>query len=179
MLTCLLGWTALQATDASSQEASCRPEFIDQLLKDAPVPYEPIFAFVYSSSANRTVDLGTYGYRTTSPITFNAREATAKIVYDAATGELIIPLAGQYQITYSVNPFLATTKWMALAINGKEISKSRQPLVLRGITTATIALPLVKGDRVSLLLPDTARPGLNLKLNGRVGNSASLFIKKL
>jgi hypothetical protein len=178
MLTCLLGWTSLQANDAS-MEASCRPELIDLILKDAPAPFEPIFAFVYSNNVDQSVNLGTYGYHTSNPIIFNSKGPTAKITYDAATGELIIPLAGQYEITYSVNPFLATTKWMALAVNGKLVPKSEQPLILRGITTATIALSLVKGDRVSLSLPDTARPGLNLILNGRVGNSASLLIKKL
>jgi hypothetical protein len=174
MLTCLLGWTTLQATDASIKEAHCRgrPQ-ID--LEDDLVAYEPIFAFVYNNNAPERINMGTSGYRVKSPIIFNSTGAAAKIMYDSATGELVIPHTGNYEVTYSANATFNTRR-MVLAINGKELSKSEQPLAF-STTTATIALPLLKGDRVSLVFPGTSRPSLDAF--GGVGYSASLFIKKI
>jgi hypothetical protein len=196
ILNCLLGWTALQAADASLSEANCRPKLVDLLLKDEPVPFESIFAFVYNNNAGRKNNIrdatngyrtsnlrNTNGYRTSNPVTFNSKGPFAKIIYDGATGELVIPLTGHYEITYSIasasSNFRAniSIKSMAIAVNGKKIAKSEQFLSLDDVTTATIALPLAKGDRVSLVLPNASNPLLSL--NGQVGNSASLFIKKL
>jgi hypothetical protein len=179
ILSCLIGLTSLQAADNSIAplEARCRPEFIDQVLKDEPVPFEPIFAFIYNANAHEHVVFRTSGYRTTSPISFNSQGALKKITYNSVSGELIIPVRGNYEITYSVNAGNSSTKLMALAVNGKEVPKSEKPLIDSAIAIATLALPLAKGDRVSLILPGTSQPGLNY--NAGDGNSAFLFIKKL
>jgi hypothetical protein len=185
ILTCLLGWTALQAENAlDSSEAHCGRPSLSDYIDDDLVPYEPIFAFVYNDNAATTLARrSTAAYLVETPIIFNSPGLRAEIVYDRETGELIIPINGSYEITYSIAADRTgrefTEDEMALAINGKllEISTQRD-LNFRNVSTATIVLSLTKGDRVSLILPTAPRRPLLFRNRG-VGNSASLFIKKL
>jgi hypothetical protein len=195
VLICLLGWASLQATDVpiDSSEAHCRgrPQ-ID--LEDDLVAYEPMFAFIYNNNAG-TKQIGTNGYKVKSPIIFNSQGPRLKIEYDQNTGELIIPTSGDYEITYSCAPYQLSpfgteaepkiNDAMALAINGKTLALSQRSKLSRfDVATATIVLPLLKGDRVSLVFPNIKHSSLFRNTvypvpGAGIGNSASLFIKKL
>jgi hypothetical protein len=195
-LTCFLGWTSLQATTSSieTSEADCRPSITD--LFDDPVPFESIFAFVYNDNTKvksfAYFNDATGGYLIKSPVIFNSQGPQAKITYDQATGELTVPVAGNYEIIYTLAAVSVEKGYgnkavdkMALAVNGKKVAKSEKNLVRRdvplgAVTSATIVLKLAKGDRISLILPDAPTPAVAFLVSTAIeGNSVSLFIKKI
>jgi hypothetical protein len=166
---CLLGWTALQATDISidSLEASTSALHVK---KPVAVPIEQPFAFVYNDNAKTTPYRGRY--LVAHPIVFNSQGPSKKIAYDFKTGELIVPEPGTYEVTYST--LSKSNIKMFLEVNGSQVNATNVA-VQRGITaTAVFVLQLAKEDRVALAI------SLNsLARNKGVGTSASLSMRKL
>jgi hypothetical protein len=190
ILTCLLGFIGLQATEIDSPQAACdRPQIFAESVG-------PMFAFVYTDNAlkkNASLRLESDGYRSKSQPIFTSLGASQKIDYDKTKGELIIPTSADYKIVYSAEaanekPFFDQ---MAIAVNGKVIEKTIIPLIFNTITTDLFVLPLKSGDRVSLRLGTKVRKFnvVNNKTNFNtsgfivrnegVGNSLSLFVQKL
>jgi hypothetical protein len=197
IVTCVLGWTSLQADVLvdSSEAHHCRPKLIEEI----PVPVS-VYGFVYNDSAKTTPGVGSLrnGYRVTSPIIFNSSRSLKSVVYDSKTGELIVPKTSAYEITYSVTPldffkkfdnFLPVYKsspnaprFMALAINGKEIQTTRIEILNNFSTdsiTATFVLELNKDDAVSLILPGAAPSGGFYLSRKDAGISTSLQVRNL
>jgi hypothetical protein len=178
ILTFLIGFTSLQAIETSidSLEGDCRPLFII----DTPARTAPIFAFVYSDNAKTTRVAGVFGesdgYKSKKTVVFNTRGPIAKIVYDDTTGELTVPTAGRYEVVYCIQRDSNFT-FMALAVNGEQITESVVP-AKSYYQSATFILTLAKGDRISLVLSSLEKTYF-IARNGGVGNSTSLFVKKI
>jgi hypothetical protein len=194
-LTGLAGFTSLQATNASidSSEAGChRPNLIDLIDNDPSlIPVEPTFAYVYNNNA-KTKPAGNDGYLVQSPIIFNSKGPAEKITFDRTTGELIVPVAGTYEIKYAVSSGATYESrkgyknfvkdifidFMALEVNGQEVRPSRVSVRIAP-RTATFVLNLAQGDHVGLILPGTSESKSILSRDGGEGNSAYLMVKKL
>jgi hypothetical protein len=175
IITCLLGWTSLQATTAltDSSEAHCKLRLIEEVsVLVAPGTY----AFVYADTKKEVRD--TRGdFLATSPLIFNSKGPIKNMTY--AAGQATVPTAGSYQVIYSIVPSNAANApdSFALAVNGKEIRASRISLlrVSQNLVRASFILKLAQGDHVSLVLPGTSRASLSLK----PGINASLLVTKL
>jgi hypothetical protein len=179
MLTCLLGWTALQATDVfvDFSEAHCKLK----LVKEIPILVaQETYAFVYDDTAEEDPASDTKhkgASLVVSPFIFNSKGPTKKVAY--ARGVSTVPTAGNYQIVYSIYPFKNDAPHaVALAVNGKEIKATRVEIKKSGgLTNARFILKLAQGDHVSLILPDVPKTGTYLSL--KPGINVSLLITKL
>jgi hypothetical protein len=175
ILTCLLSWVPLHATDALNfLEASHNDQLGLRIEKLVAVPIEKPFAFVYNNNAKTKEFRNRNLYLIDNPIMFNSQGPSKKFIYDSKTGELIVPEAGYYEIAYSFFP--VRHGGMNLVVNGKDVRSTiaRADYSSR-LNTALFVLKLAKGDRVGLSVFDTTAANRN---HG-VGTSISLSMTKL
>jgi hypothetical protein len=176
ILTCLLGFTCLQATEVSSIDALEGSHKDGKRLVIDESVFESVYAFVYTNNADTKFDKtfpSSDGYTSKNPVVFSAVGPAERITYNSKTGELTVPLAGSYEIVYSVNAYVSN---VALAVNGKVVEASI--IKANDIVANTFVLKLNAGDRVTLVLPGSPKNVLFGRNTGE-GHSVSMFMQKI
>jgi hypothetical protein len=179
ILSCLFGWTSLQAAPTVLEElpeASHHSEL--RIEKPVAVAIEQPFALVYNDNAKtkdfRKRDVYLIGSpQSDNPVIFNSEGSSKKMAYDSKTGGLIVSEPGYYEVIYSI--FSVNDPNMFLTVNDKRVDATSVSTPYGSFTTSLFVLKLKKGDRVGLSVSGSGC----LDRNEGAGNSASLAMIKL